>query len=150
MPRSNFNTIKHLWLTIQEKVLPKIGIFLENMTHFGRFLAFVIENLCSAKLKLLKSVNSYLFYSIINILSPKTNKKHAVAAYFMYILIFNKIGGHVGGHLGFLGPHHDSSKSPSLFLHLRYASNHLCDNFLWTSYAHKHPLRDCITIGHSI
>ena len=40
-------------------------------------------------------------YSNIHILSPKTNKKHVVAAYLMYILIFNKIGRHIGGHLGF-------------------------------------------------
>ena len=79
-------------------------------------------------------------------LNPKTKKKHVVAAFLMYILIFNKIGRHVGGHLGFLGPHHDSSQSPSIFLHLRYASNHLCNNFLWTSHAHRYPLRDCITI----
>ena len=55
------------------------------------------------------------FYSIINIMSPKTNKKHVVADYLMYILIFNKIGRHLGGHLRFLGPHHDLSQSPSFF-----------------------------------
>ena len=58
------------------------------------------------------------------------------------ILIFHKIGRHLGGHLGFLRPHHDSSESPLIFLHLRYTSNPLCDHFLWTSRAHRHPLRD--------
>ena len=67
---------------------------------------------------------------------------HVVAANLMCIPIFTKIGGHVGGHLGFLRQHHDSSQSPSIFLHLRYVSNHLWNNFLWTSHAHKHPLRD--------
>ena len=71
---------------------------------------------------------------------------HVVAAYLMYIHIFAKIVRHLGGHLGFLGPHHDSSQSPSIFLHLRYVSNHLWNNFLWTSHAHRHPLRDCITL----
>ena len=64
----------------------------------------------------------------------------------MYILIFNKIGCHFGGHLGFLGPHHDSCQSPWIFLHLRYTSNHLCNYFFWTFHAHRHPLRDCIEI----
>ena len=81
---------------------------------------------------------------MINILSPKTNNMHVVAAYLMYIHNFAKIVRHLGGHLGFLGPHHDSSQSPSIFLHLRYFSNHLWNNFLWTSHAHRHPLRDCI------
>ena len=75
---------------------------------------------------------------------------HVVAAYLMCILIFAKIGLHVGGHLGFLGPHHDSSQSPSIFLHLRYISNHLWNNFLWTSHAHRHPLRDCIKVDNSL
>ena len=111
------------------------------MTKFGHFSDFCHRNLMFSQTKWLKSVYSYLFYSIISILSPKTNKEHVVAAYLMYILIFNKIGRHIGGHLGFLGPHHDSSQSPSIFLHLKYASNHLCNYFLWTSHAHKHPLR---------
>ena len=67
---------------------------------------------------------------------------HVVAAYLMCILIFAEIGRHSGGHLGFLRPHHDSSQSPSIFLHLRYVSNHLWNNFLWTSHAHRQPLRD--------
>ena len=66
---------------------------------------------------------------------------HVVAAYLMYIHNFAKIVHHLGGHLGFLGLHHDSSQSPSIFLHLRYFSNHLWNNFLWTSHAHRHPLR---------
>ena len=93
-----------------------------------------------------KSIHPHLFSSIINILSPETNNMHVVAAYLMCILIFAKIGGHVGGHLGFLRPRHDSSQSPSIFLHLRYVPNHLWNNFLWTSHAHRHPLRDCITL----
>ena len=73
------------------------------------------------------------------------NKQYAyVAAYLKCIHIFAKIVRHVGSHLGFLGPHHDSSQSPSIFLHLIYVSNHLWNNFLWTSHAHRHPLRDCI------
>ena len=75
----------------------------------------------------------------------KTNNIHVVAAYLMCIHIFAKIIRHVGGHLGFLGPHHDSSQSPSIFVHLRYVSNHLWNNFIWTSYAHTHPLRDWST-----
>ena len=63
---------------------------------------------------------------------------HVVAANLMCIRIFAKIG----RHLGFLGPHRDSSQSPSISLHLRYVSNHLWNNFLWTSHAHRHPLRD--------
>ena len=93
-----------------------------------------------------KSIHSHLFSSIINILSPKTNNTHDVGAYLMCILIFAKFGRHVGGHLGFLGPHHDSSQSPSIFLHLRYVPNHLWNNFLWTSHANRHPLRDCIIL----
>ena len=69
---------------------------------------------------------------------------YVIAAYLMCILIFAKIGRHVDGHLGFLRPHHDSSQSPSIFLHLRYVSNCLWNNFLWISHAHRHPLRDCI------
>ena len=69
---------------------------------------------------------------------------HVIAAYLMCIHIFAKIVRHVGGHLGFLEPHHDSSQSPSIFLHLRYVSHHLWNNFLWTSHAHRHPLKDCI------
>ena len=107
-------------------------------------MAFVIEIWCSDYLKWLKSIHSHLFSSIINILSPKTYNMHVVAAYLMCIHIFTKIVRHVGGHLGFLGLHHDSSQSPSIFLHLRYVSNHLWNNFLWTSHAHRHPLRDCI------
>ena len=87
-----------------------------------------------------------LLYFYYNFLSPKTNWKHVVAAYFMYILIFHKIGRHVGGHLGFLGRHHDSSQSPLIFFHLRHTSNHLCNHFLWTVHAHRHPLRDWSTI----
>ena len=70
---------------------------------------------------------------------------HVVAANLTSIHISAKIVRHVGGHLGFLGPHHDSSQSPSIFLHLRYVSNHFWNHFLWTSHAHRHPLRDCIS-----
>ena len=83
--------------------------------------------------------------AVFNIINNIVESKHVVAAYLMYILILAKIGRHVGGHLGFLVPHHDSSQSPSIFLHLRYVSNNLiCNNFVWTSHAHRHPLSNCI------
>ena len=32
-----------------------------------------------------------------------------------HTVIFDKNGRHLGSHYGFLGPHHDSSQSPSIF-----------------------------------
>ena len=84
------------------------------------------------------------FSFISNNGSPKPNEKHVLAAFERGTGIFVKNSSHFGGHLGFLGPYHDSSQSSSFFLHPRHVSNHLCNNFLWTSHDHRHPLRDCI------
>ena len=142
--RTNFKIFRYLWLTIQEIISPRVAIFLNRMTKFSHFYGFCHRNML---LRLTKIAKKYTFTPLFfynKHLSPKTNNMHVVAAYLMCIHIFAKIVCHVGGHLGFLGPHHDSSQSPSI-LHLRYVSNHLWNNFLWTSHAHRHPLRDCIT-----
>ena len=78
-------------------------------------------------------------------LELKPQRKHVLAAFKRGMGIFDKNGRHLGGHFGFLGPHHDSSQSPSIFLHPRHVSNHLCSNFLWTSHDHRHPLWDWST-----
>ena len=134
---------RYIWLTIQEKISPRVSIFPKKMTKFSHFYGFCHINMVLSLIKMTKKYTfTHLFSSIINILGPKTNNMHVVAAYFMCTLIFAIIGRHVGSHLGFLGPHHDSSQSPSIILHLRYFSNHLLNDFLWTSHAHRHPLRD--------
>ena len=93
------------------------------------------------KFNTLRNPQAHHTEAVFNIINNTVESKHVVAAYLMYILNIAKIGRHVGGHLEFLVPHNDSSQSPSIFLHLRYVSNHLiCNNFVWTSHAHRHPL----------
>ena len=49
-------------------------------------------------------------------------------------------GGHLGGHLGFLGRHHDTRCPPSIFLNFRHPSNQSCKNYEGISGSQKTPI----------
>ena len=129
-------------MTVKETVAPRPHIFIKIWPIFYGFQAPERYFWCLTITKWHETFYLYLFFSNIIIFIPKMKWKHVLVANFMCTVIFKKIGRHLGGHLGFLGPHHDFSQSPSIFLHLRYVSNHLWKNFLWTSRAHEWPLRD--------
>ena len=115
------------------------------MTKLSHFYGFCHRNMVFRPTKMAKKYAFTPLFFNNKYVESKTNNMHDVASYLLCILIFAKIGRHVDGHFRFLRPHHDSRQSPSIFLHLRYVPNHLWNNFLWTSHAHRHPLRDCTT-----
>ena len=92
---------------IKVKVKPLLAFIFQNFTNSCNFLSCVtVHLLCSANKW---HIPLFFFFTF--------NKKHVLADHYTH---FPKIGRHVGGRLGLLGPHDDSSQSPSIFLHLRY------------------------------
>ena len=100
---------------IKVKVKHLVAFIFQNFTNSCNFLSCVtVHILCSAN-KWHTCVHIY-FSSFFTF-----NKKHVLAAHYTH---FSKIGRHVGGCLGLLGPHHDSNQSPSIFLHLRLSRSY--------------------------
>ena len=60
--RTNFKTIRYLWLTIQEKISPRVAIFLKKITKFSHFHGFCHRNM---GLRLTKMAKKYTFTPLV-------------------------------------------------------------------------------------
>ena len=118
------------------KILPAIGSCLKNMTQFGHFSGFCHRNLMFSQAKMAKKriFTHRLFYYKHH--EPK-NKQEACCSSLINVHVHTYFR-------SWISPTAPWFKPITLDFFSIYVSTHLCNNFLWTTHAHRHPLRDCI------